>query len=131
MPGLYFSYLFCPPGSSRSTPLVPEPAPWPKSVEAPRSTCPRTGFLYLQMPLGQSTCPSTFMRSTDAVEAINQLESQHYVFRNPTSIITYKGSHLKITVTSKTSFISPYGGLPRSKGQIEKNKILPSLLWII
>ncbi|GFX14704.1 retrovirus-related Pol polyprotein from transposon 412 [Trichonephila clavipes] len=70
-------------------------------------------YQFRRMPFGLSTCPSTFMRSTDAAEAINRLETQRHVFGNPATIITDKGSAFTssafedITIKSKTSFISP------------------------
>ncbi|GFT93483.1 transposon Ty3-I Gag-Pol polyprotein [Trichonephila clavipes] len=51
-------------------------------------------------------------RSTDAAEVINRLENQRHVFGNPARLSLINDPHLlpphlKITVKSKTSFISP------------------------
>ncbi|GFV87878.1 transposon Tf2-9 polyprotein [Trichonephila clavipes] len=51
-------------------------------------------------------------RSTDAAEVINRLENQRHVFETPLGLSLIKDPHLlpphlKITVKSKTSFISP------------------------
>ncbi|GFX93071.1 transposon Tf2-9 polyprotein [Trichonephila clavipes] len=73
-------------------------------------------------------------RSTDAAEVINRLENQRHVFGNPARIITDKRS--AFTSSSFEDYckkqnilhISITTGLPRSNGQILKNKIPPSLL---
>ncbi|GFU07266.1 transposon Tf2-6 polyprotein [Trichonephila clavipes] len=68
-------------------------------------------------------------RSTDAAEVINRLENQRHVFGNPARIITDKGSAFEDYCKKQNILhISITTGLPRSNGQILKNKIPPSFL---
>ncbi|GFV52891.1 transposon Tf2-11 polyprotein [Trichonephila clavipes] len=73
-------------------------------------------------------------RSTDAAEVINRLENQRHVFgKTPLGLSLVKDPHLlpphlKITVKSKTFFISPLQLVSQDLMAKLKNKIPPSFL---